>query len=193
MASRASARHAGPDRARRPVPAPAGRRHVPEPRTPAPGATARLLPRVHGAHARFARPRRAAHRIRRQPTGGVLLHRRPLPQLPPLRARGVGAMSAFELRALLADASQNGSYFIAMRDREGLDEVARELGHAGAEIDLAGCRDKAAVLDRFAAALPFPDWFGRTWAAPADSLGNLPRGPAARSDVRRVGKTGCRP
>src|SRR3546814_4160847 len=99
MASRASARHAGPDRVRRPVPAPAGRRHVPEPRTPAPGATARLLPRVHGAHARFALPRRAAHRIRRQPTGGVLLHRRPLPQLPPLRARGVGAMSAFELRA----------------------------------------------------------------------------------------------
>src|SRR3546814_14716509 len=115
MASRASARHAGPDRARRPVPAPAGRRHVPEPRTPAPVATARLLPRVHGAHARFARPRRSAHRIRRPPTGGVLLHRRPLPQLPTLRAPRAGAMSAFDLRALLADARPNGSYFIDTR------------------------------------------------------------------------------
>src|SRR3546814_21118558 len=59
--------------------------------------------------------------------------------------------------------SQNGSYFIDMRDREGLDEVARELGHAVAAIDLAGCRDKYDVLDRFAAALHFPDWFGRNW------------------------------
>src|SRR3546814_2324736 len=141
-----SARTSGAHRARRPGPAPAGRRHVPDPCGPAPGATARLPPRGHGAHARCARPRRAAHRIRRQPTGGVLLHRRPLPQLPPLRARGVGAMSAFELRALLADASQNGSYFIDMRDRGGLDEVARELGHAVAAIDLAGCRDKDDVL-----------------------------------------------
>src|SRR3546814_15981863 len=110
--------------------------------------------------ARFARPRRAAHRIRRQPTGGVLLHRRPLPQLPPLRARGVGAMSAFELRALLADASQNGSYFIDVRDREGLDEVARELGHAVAAIDLAGCRHTDDVPDRLALPLPFPGVFG---------------------------------
>src|SRR3546814_14203139 len=84
----------------------------------------------------------------RSPAGGCLLHRRPLPQLPPLRAGGVGAMSAFELRALRADASQNGSYFIDMRDREGLDEVARELGHAVAAIDLAGCRDKDDVLDQ---------------------------------------------
>src|SRR3546814_20135940 len=82
-------------------------------------------------------------------------------------------MSAFELRALLADASQNGSYFIDVRDREGLDEVAREPGHAVAAIDLAGCRDKDDVLDRFAAALQFPDWFGRNWDALADCLGDL--------------------
>src|SRR3546814_15145110 len=79
-------------------------------------------------------------------------------------------MSAFELRALLADASQNGSYFIDVRDREGLDEVARDLGHAVAAIDLAGCRDKDDVLDRFAPALHLPDWFGRNWTPPPDSL-----------------------
>src|SRR3546814_19315064 len=90
-------------------------------------------------------------------------------------------MSAFELRALLADASQNGSYFIDVRDREGLDEVARELGHAVAAIDLAGCRDKDDVLDRFAAALPFPDWFGRNWDALADCLGALSWWPAGGS------------
>src|SRR3546814_3290587 len=87
-------------------------------------------------------------------------------------------MSAFELRALLADASQNGSYFIDVRDREGLDEVARELGHAVAAIDLAGCRDKDDVLDRFAAALHSPDWFGRNWDALADCLGDLSWWPA---------------
>src|SRR3546814_20383483 len=88
-------------------------------------------------------------------------------------------MSAFELRALLADASQNGSYFIDMRDREGLDEVARELGHAVAAIDLAGCRDKDDVLDRSAAALQSPDSFGRNWAAAPVLLGAMTRRSAA--------------
>ncbi|MFC3716251.1 barstar family protein [Luteimonas soli] len=87
-------------------------------------------------------------------------------------------MSAFELRALLADASQNGTYFIDVRDREGLDEIARESGFAVAAIDLAGCRDKDEVLDRFAAALRFPDWFGRNWDALADCLGDLSWWPA---------------
>src|SRR3546814_13268792 len=87
-------------------------------------------------------------------------------------------MSAFELRALLADASQNGSYFIDVRDREGLDEVARELGPAVAAIDLAGCRDTAHVPDPFAAALPFPAWFGRQRTAPADCLLPLSCSPA---------------
>mgnify|MGYP000914853174 CR=1 FL=1 len=87
-------------------------------------------------------------------------------------------MSTFELRALLADASQNGTYFIDVRDREGLEEIARELGFAAAVVDLAGCLDKDEVLDRFAAALRFPDWFGRNWDALADSLGDLSWLPA---------------
>jgi RNAse (barnase) inhibitor barstar len=87
-------------------------------------------------------------------------------------------MSAFELRALLADASQNGTYFIDVRDREGLDGIARESGFAVAAVDLAGCRDKDEVLDPFAAAPCFPDWFGRNWDALADCLGDLSWWPA---------------
>jgi len=87
-------------------------------------------------------------------------------------------MSAFELRALLADASQSGTYFIDVRDREGLEDVARELGFAAAAVDLAGCLDRDEVLDRFAAALRFPDWFGRNWDALADCLGDLSWLPA---------------
>lgn len=87
-------------------------------------------------------------------------------------------MSTFELRALLADASQNGTYFIDVRDREGLEEIARELGFAAAVVDLAGCLDKDEVLDRFAAALRLPDWFGRNWDALVDCLGDLSWLPA---------------
>src|SRR5690606_7438472 len=173
LAARRSARHAGADRARRPLPAPAGRRHVPEPRTPAAGPVARLLPRVHGAQPGFARSRRKAHRGRRRSARGVLLHRRPLPQLPPLHAHGGTAMSASALRGLLADASQNGTYFIDARDRGGLDDVARGLGFAAVAIDLSGCRDKDEAFERFAAALRFPDWFGRNWDALADCLDDL--------------------
>ncbi|ENO89762.1 barstar family protein [Thauera linaloolentis] len=40
-------------------------------------------------------------------------------------------------------------------------------------IDLAGCTDKAGVLERFATALRFPDWFGHNWDALADALCDL--------------------
>jgi len=87
-------------------------------------------------------------------------------------------MSASALRGLLADASQNGTYFIDVRDRGGLDDVARGLGFAAAAIDLAGCRDKDEAFERFAAALRFPDWFGRNWDALADCLDDLSWLPA---------------
>ncbi len=40
-------------------------------------------------------------------------------------------------------------------------------------IDLAGCKDKATLLARFASALQFPDWFGHNWDALADCLTDL--------------------
>jgi RNAse (barnase) inhibitor barstar len=87
-------------------------------------------------------------------------------------------MSTLELRALLADADQNGAYFVDVRDREGLDGIARELGFAVATIDFAGCDTRDEVLARFAAALRFPDWFGGNWDALADCLGDLSWWPA---------------
>ena len=87
-------------------------------------------------------------------------------------------MSAFELRALLADPAQNGAYFVNVRDREGLAEAANALGFAVAPIDLAGCLDKREVLDRFARALRLPEWFGDNWDALADCLGDLSWWPA---------------
>ena len=87
-------------------------------------------------------------------------------------------MTATELGALLADATQNGAYFVDVRDRERLEAVARELGFAVAAVDFAGCRDKGEVLERFASALRFPDWFGHNWDALADCLGDLSWWPA---------------
>ncbi|MFE0649789.1 barstar family protein [Streptomyces sp. NPDC059534] len=41
-------------------------------------------------------------------------------------------------------------------------------------LDLTGVTDKAALMDRCAAALALPHWFGRNWDALADCLGDLP-------------------
>lgn len=87
-------------------------------------------------------------------------------------------MSALELRAMLADASQNGAYFVDVRDREALEEAALSLRYAVAPIDCAGCGDKHEILARFAQALRFPDWFGDSWDALVDCLGDLSWWPA---------------
>jgi hypothetical protein len=51
--------------------------------------------------------------------------------------------------------------------------AARERGFMTIRIDLAGCTDKAALLQRIAEAMHFPDWFGHNWDAFADCLGDL--------------------
>lgn len=45
-------------------------------------------------------------------------------------------------------------------------------------LDLYGVADKGAFMERVAAALALPDWFGRNWDALADCLTDLP-GPVA--------------
>jgi RNAse (barnase) inhibitor barstar len=87
-------------------------------------------------------------------------------------------MSVLELCALLVDIEQNGAYFVDVRNREALVEAANELEFAVAPIDFAGCRDKGEVLQRFAQALRFPEWFGNNWDALADCLGDLSWWPA---------------
>jgi RNAse (barnase) inhibitor barstar len=41
------------------------------------------------------------------------------------------------------------------------------------DVDLAGCAGKSALLERLAAKLELPDWFGHNWDALADCLGDL--------------------
>jgi hypothetical protein len=51
--------------------------------------------------------------------------------------------------------------------------AAREAGLALLEVPLEGSVDKEALLQRFAAPLEFPDWFGRNWDALEDCLTDL--------------------
>lgn len=85
---------------------------------------------------------------------------------------------AADVREVLADAAQGGAYFVDARESIALADAARALDFLVARIDLAECRDKDAVLRRFAQALRFPDWFGGNLDALADSLGDLSWLPA---------------
>ena len=51
--------------------------------------------------------------------------------------------------------------------------LATSLGLEAIHVDLTGCEDKAGLLERIAAALGFPDWFGDNWDALYDCLTDL--------------------
>ena len=51
--------------------------------------------------------------------------------------------------------------------------LATSLGLEAIRVDLTGCEDKAGLLERIAAALGFPDWFGDNWDALRDCLTDL--------------------
>lgn len=87
-------------------------------------------------------------------------------------------MTDVELGALLADASQAGSYFVDPRDRAALVEAATMLDFAVVAINLDNARDKPSLLDAMAEGLLFPDWFGGNWDALADCLNDLSWRPA---------------
>jgi RNAse (barnase) inhibitor barstar len=64
---------------------------------------------------------------------------------------------------------------------EATDAVARlaqSLGLEAVRIDLDGCADKSEFLERTAAALGFPSWFGGNWDAFFDCLADLSWRPA---------------
>ena len=82
------------------------------------------------------------------------------------------------LRALLADPSQAGAFFVDARDRDAMAEAAETLDYEVLRIDLAGCRDKARALELIAQALQFPDWVGDNWDALADAINDLSWLPA---------------
>ena len=56
--------------------------------------------------------------------------------------------------------------------------LATSLGLDAVRIDLDGCGDKAEFLERTAAALEFPAWFGGNWDAFFDCLADLSWRPA---------------
>jgi len=51
--------------------------------------------------------------------------------------------------------------------------LATSLGLEAIRVDLTGCEDKAGLLERIAAALGFPAWFGDNWDALYDCLTDL--------------------
>lgn len=55
----------------------------------------------------------------------------------------------------------------------GVEAAGAELGFDMVRVDLAGCVAKNVFLERIAAALRFPDWFGHNWDAFADCLADL--------------------
>lgn len=74
---------------------------------------------------------------------------------------------------LLPLATEAGAYHLPGAHAPVLVDAAFELGFALHRINLGDCRDQAGVLERFAAALAFPDWFGHNWDALADALADL--------------------
>lgn len=56
---------------------------------------------------------------------------------------------------------------------EALCRLAGSLGLQVARVDLSGCLSKDDLLDRIAAGLAFPDWFGHNWDALFDCLAEL--------------------
>lgn len=57
--------------------------------------------------------------------------------------------------------------------------LAQSLGLDAVRIDLDGCADKGEFIERTAAALGFPSWFGGNWDAFFDCLADLSWRPAS--------------
>jgi RNAse (barnase) inhibitor barstar len=87
-------------------------------------------------------------------------------------------MNAHPLDPDLTRPSQNGVYFVGDADLARLAGAATRAELAACRIDLAGCNDKAGLLQHLAKALSLPADFGDNWDALADSLRDLAWLPA---------------
>jgi RNAse (barnase) inhibitor barstar len=65
----------------------------------------------------------------------------------------------------------------------GIELLASALAWQTYVVDLAGCMDKPELLERCAATLAFPSWFGHNWDAFFDCLVDLPSARRARGCV----------
>ncbi|OOG47049.1 barstar family protein [Rhodanobacter sp. C01] len=87
-------------------------------------------------------------------------------------------MSAHGLDPDLTRPTQSGVYFVGDGDLDRLARTAlRDELHVS-RTDLAGCRDKDALLRRLAVSLQLPATFGQNWDALADCLRDPHRVPA---------------
>ncbi|GAB3746618.1 barstar family protein [Lysobacter olei] len=87
-------------------------------------------------------------------------------------------MNDTDLRNVLADPAQSGAYFVEEDDSAAMAEAGEALDYHVYRIDLTGCPDKVELMERLAAAMRLPTWFGGTWDALADVLGDLSWQPA---------------
>ena len=82
-------------------------------------------------------------------------------------------MSITWFDGLLLQCQDAGIYFLPEADIDELVEAAAVNRFACLRVDLRGCDDKDALLERLATTLPLPAHFGRNWDALADALGEL--------------------
>ena len=82
-------------------------------------------------------------------------------------------MSVTWFDGLLLQRQDAGVYFLPESDVDELAEATAVNRFACLRVDLRGCEDKAALLERLAQALPLPPHFGHNWDALADALGEL--------------------
>jgi len=87
-------------------------------------------------------------------------------------------MSFERHKKILCDTDRAGVYRAPKRDMAALLAAAKICGFAIHRIDLSAVRDKTTLMERLAAALKFPDWFGHNWDALADCLSDLSWLPA---------------
>ena len=73
----------------------------------------------------------------------------------------------------LTQANDGGVYFVDAADFDALIAAAEQGKLYVCRADLAGCRDKAELLRRLAAALNVPNGFGQNWDALLDTLRDL--------------------
>lgn len=87
--------------------------------------------------------------------------------------------SSAELQSILLDPAQSGAYFFAENDTAALLAAANAIEFQVADISLQGATDKAELMERLAAGLQIPSWFGGNWDGLADVLRDLSWLPAA--------------
>jgi len=82
-------------------------------------------------------------------------------------------MDGNPMSTLLNACADAGLYRLPEGAQATLQSTSESLGFSFSRVDLAACTDKTTLLQRIAATLAFPDWFGHNWDALADCLADL--------------------